>query len=154
MCLRLCWYPSMPLPLVDPLHCVFMAQWLHCALISYTRVLFSFLQCNSRIGGSNMQNHTPCQSWWCYHVSIGHTHLSKPATCKYFCSVCFFAPGQRVTKCSWMAFSCNFQLDITRQPDVRSMIHWLRWSLGMPLPLVGPLYYVCIPQWVHCASIL
>ena len=72
---------------------------------------------------------------------------------QFFFSIWFFALGPKVTKCPQMTFSCDFQLDITRKPEVRLKNHRLRWPPRMQLPLGGPLPPVFKDQFFHCALI-
>ena len=41
-----------------------------------------------------------------------------------------------MTKCPWTTFSCDLQLNITRQPKFGSMIHQIHWSPRISFPLV------------------
>ena len=61
----------------------------------------------------------------------------EPTTCNIAAHFGFFSPGPRVTKCPWTTFSCKFELDRNRQPNVGSTSHQLHWSPSIPLPLRG-----------------
>ena len=98
--------------------------------------------------------HGPMNSLCIYFVNKGFAQfpfqyrVTRSNNMQFCCSIWFFAPRPKVTKCVWTTFSCDFQLDMAQKHEVRSMNRWIPWYVGMWLTLGGPLPYVFMAQWL------